>query len=362
MGAHISIWGELQAVPHELWYVDVALDGHGVRTRVLRAGSGPDLVLLHGTGGHLEAYARNIGPARRALHRHGLRHGRPRLERPARPSVHDRRALRPPRRPPRRARHRARAPVGGVARRLGGRLDGGAPPRPGRRPGPQHPRQHRQQARGDATAHARAPAPRSRTRPTRPCAPGSSGSSTTRAWSPTSWSGCGRPSTPGPASSVPSRTSWCSRTRRSARPSRGTRAGSAGSPPRRCCSGPTTTRPAVSTRPSCCRAGSPGSRLHVIEGAGHWPQWEKPEEFLAAHVEFLGAWRSGRRRRDERGHRLRRHLALAVRHHARAPGPGGPGGAVPRRRRAGRQGGRPTWRPTRSSSSAPTTSTRTSTT
>ena len=27
---------------------------------MLRAGSGPDLVLLHGTGGHLEAYARDI--------------------------------------------------------------------------------------------------------------------------------------------------------------------------------------------------------------------------------------------------------------------------------------------------------------
>ena len=33
----------------------------------------------------------------------------------------------------------------------------------------------------------------------------------------------------------------------------------------------------------------PGSRLHVIEGAGHWPQWEKPDEFLTAHVEFLSA-------------------------------------------------------------------------
>jgi 2-hydroxy-6-oxonona-2,4-dienedioate hydrolase len=54
--AHVSIWGELGAAPHELAYVDVA----GVKTRVLRAGNGPDLVLLHGTGGHLEAYSRNL--------------------------------------------------------------------------------------------------------------------------------------------------------------------------------------------------------------------------------------------------------------------------------------------------------------
>jgi 2-hydroxy-6-oxonona-2,4-dienedioate hydrolase len=54
---HVSIWGELADVDHELCHVDVG----GVRTRVLRAGSGPDLVLLHGTGGHLEAYARDIG-------------------------------------------------------------------------------------------------------------------------------------------------------------------------------------------------------------------------------------------------------------------------------------------------------------
>jgi 2-hydroxy-6-oxonona-2,4-dienedioate hydrolase len=56
MSSHISIWGELADVDHELRHVDVA----GVRTRVLRAGSGPDLILLHGTGGHLEAYARDI--------------------------------------------------------------------------------------------------------------------------------------------------------------------------------------------------------------------------------------------------------------------------------------------------------------
>jgi 2-hydroxy-6-oxonona-2,4-dienedioate hydrolase len=53
---HISIWGELADVDHELRHVDVA----GVRTRVLQAGTGPDLILLHGTGGHLEAYARDI--------------------------------------------------------------------------------------------------------------------------------------------------------------------------------------------------------------------------------------------------------------------------------------------------------------
>ncbi|WP_405796510.1 alpha/beta fold hydrolase [Streptomyces sp. NBC_01506] len=53
---HISVWAELADVDHELLHVDVG----GVRTRVLRAGSGPELILLHGTGGHLEAYARDI--------------------------------------------------------------------------------------------------------------------------------------------------------------------------------------------------------------------------------------------------------------------------------------------------------------
>jgi 2-hydroxy-6-oxonona-2,4-dienedioate hydrolase len=53
---HVSIWGELADLDHQLRHVDVG----GVRTRVLQAGSGPDLVLLHGTGGHLEAYARDM--------------------------------------------------------------------------------------------------------------------------------------------------------------------------------------------------------------------------------------------------------------------------------------------------------------
>jgi 2-hydroxy-6-oxonona-2,4-dienedioate hydrolase len=31
----------------------------------------------------------------------------------------------------------------------------------------------------------------------------------------------------------------------------------------------------------------PDARLYVIADAGHWPQWEKPEEFLRTHHEFL---------------------------------------------------------------------------
>ena len=38
------------------------IDAGGTRTRVLEAGSGHPLVLLHGTGGHAETYTRNIGP------------------------------------------------------------------------------------------------------------------------------------------------------------------------------------------------------------------------------------------------------------------------------------------------------------
>lgn len=40
-------------------------DAGGVRTRVLEAGNGPPLLLLHGTGGHAEAYCRNIVPLSR---------------------------------------------------------------------------------------------------------------------------------------------------------------------------------------------------------------------------------------------------------------------------------------------------------
>jgi 2-hydroxy-6-oxonona-2,4-dienedioate hydrolase len=31
----------------------------------------------------------------------------------------------------------------------------------------------------------------------------------------------------------------------------------------------------------------PDARLHVIGDAGHWPQWEKPAEYLRVHRDFL---------------------------------------------------------------------------
>ena len=53
-----SIWSDLQGVPFSQGY----LDAGGVRTRYLHAGDSgkPVLVLLHGSGGHAEAYIRNL--------------------------------------------------------------------------------------------------------------------------------------------------------------------------------------------------------------------------------------------------------------------------------------------------------------
>ena len=52
----ISIWGDLWQTETRLHYVDAG----GIRTRVLEAGTGEPLVMIHGTGGHLEAYTRNV--------------------------------------------------------------------------------------------------------------------------------------------------------------------------------------------------------------------------------------------------------------------------------------------------------------
>ncbi|MGO4328182.1 alpha/beta fold hydrolase [Cupriavidus sp. 2TAF22] len=53
-----SIWGELRGVTFSQGW----LDANGIRTRYLHAGSDdkPALILLHGVGGHAEAYVRNL--------------------------------------------------------------------------------------------------------------------------------------------------------------------------------------------------------------------------------------------------------------------------------------------------------------
>lgn len=60
----MTMWSDLAECPFQLGFVDAA----GIRTRSLRAGSGEDIVFLHGTSGHLEAFIRNI-PAHSAQHR-----------------------------------------------------------------------------------------------------------------------------------------------------------------------------------------------------------------------------------------------------------------------------------------------------
>jgi 2-hydroxy-6-oxonona-2,4-dienedioate hydrolase len=52
-----AIWPQLMDVGFAQRFVRAA----GVRTRIVEAGDGPPLILLHGTGGHAEAYLRNIG-------------------------------------------------------------------------------------------------------------------------------------------------------------------------------------------------------------------------------------------------------------------------------------------------------------
>jgi len=58
MPSHRSVWSDLTRVAFTQGY----LDAGGIRTRYLSAGSSdkPLLLLLHGTGGHAEAYSRNL--------------------------------------------------------------------------------------------------------------------------------------------------------------------------------------------------------------------------------------------------------------------------------------------------------------
>jgi 2-hydroxy-6-oxonona-2,4-dienedioate hydrolase len=53
-----TMWGDVATTEFALTFPTI----NGIRTRVLTAGSGPALLLLHGTGGHLETYQKTIGP------------------------------------------------------------------------------------------------------------------------------------------------------------------------------------------------------------------------------------------------------------------------------------------------------------
>lgn len=52
----MSAWLDLTGIPFAVDWVDAA----GVPTRRLSAGDGPDVMFLHGTSGHLEAFTRNF--------------------------------------------------------------------------------------------------------------------------------------------------------------------------------------------------------------------------------------------------------------------------------------------------------------
>jgi 2-hydroxy-6-oxonona-2,4-dienedioate hydrolase len=54
----VTVWTDLLDMPFSL---DV-VDADGIPTRALRAGAGEDVVFLHGTSGHLEAFSRNLRP------------------------------------------------------------------------------------------------------------------------------------------------------------------------------------------------------------------------------------------------------------------------------------------------------------
>jgi 2-hydroxy-6-oxonona-2,4-dienedioate hydrolase len=51
-----TAWTDLTGVAFAQRWIDAG----GIRTRVIEAGAGEPLILLHGTGGHAEAYTRNI--------------------------------------------------------------------------------------------------------------------------------------------------------------------------------------------------------------------------------------------------------------------------------------------------------------
>ncbi len=60
----MSMWTELLELPYRV----ARVNANGVSTRALQAGAGDDVIFLHGTSGHLEAFIRNF-PAHAATYR-----------------------------------------------------------------------------------------------------------------------------------------------------------------------------------------------------------------------------------------------------------------------------------------------------
>ena len=52
----MTIWHDLLGLEFEVKHVDAK----GIKTRALIAGEGEDVIMMHGTSGHMEAFTRNI--------------------------------------------------------------------------------------------------------------------------------------------------------------------------------------------------------------------------------------------------------------------------------------------------------------
>lgn len=63
-----TAWIDLIGTPFSQRYYEAG----GIRTRVIEAGSGEPLIFLHGTGGHAEAYTRNIAEHAKHFHVYAL--------------------------------------------------------------------------------------------------------------------------------------------------------------------------------------------------------------------------------------------------------------------------------------------------
>lgn len=65
-----SIWTDLMEATYRLRWVNAG----GIRTRILESGQpeAPALILLHGTGGHAEAYCRNLGAHGELFHTYAI--------------------------------------------------------------------------------------------------------------------------------------------------------------------------------------------------------------------------------------------------------------------------------------------------